>query len=195
MNISNALVAGVVLTATFAGAEESTAPVQARWQARDVQATFAGLHTAYNCDAVEHRLQRMLAVLGAHPHTNVLVTGCATNRIAKTFFIRVKTATAVPANQPNESDAKEELLRRIGSKSVYGAELFPATWKTIDLTKVRELHFEPGDCELLELIQEQILPKLGAEVSAVRLHCTPGRSLGRLPAFPVTMLVAGADKR
>lgn len=192
MKTFNVAIIGLVFFAASADADEAAQPIQARWQARDVQATFSGLHTAYNCDAVEHRLQRMLAVLGAHPRTSVLVSGCAVSRIATTFFIRIKTTMPVPADQSSTTDAKEELLRRIGSKSVYGSELFPAAWKTIDLTKVKELRFAPGDCELLELIQDQILPKLGTEVSTSRLHCTPGYSHARLPELPVTTLVAVA---
>src|SRR3954447_14141098 len=137
---------------------EDTETIQARWQAREIQATFSGLHTAYNCDAIEHRLKQLLVALGAHRKTSVLVTGCALEKIASTFFIHIATATSVPLNEGNRSDAREELLRRLGSKNAYGAAEFPAHWKTVDLTKIKQLHFEPGDCELLELIQDQILP-------------------------------------
>jgi hypothetical protein len=168
---------------------EDTETIQARWQAREIQATFSGLHTAYNCDAIEHRLKQLLVALGAHRKTSVLVTGCALEKIASTFFIHIATATSVPLNEGNRSDAREELLRRLGSKNAYGAAEFPAHWKTVDLTKIKQLHFEPGDCELLELIQDQILPKLGAEVAATRLHCTPGSPLTKLAPLNVTMLV------
>jgi hypothetical protein len=189
MKTSHILVAALFVIASAAARTEDAETIEARWQPRNISATFSGLRTAYNCDAVEHRIKRMLLVLGTHPKTTVLVTGCAVSRIASTFFIRIATATSVPATQVGVSDAKEELLRRLGSKSTYGGEEFPAIWKSVDLTKRKELHFEPGDCELLQLIQDQILPKLGAEVATNRLHCTPGSPLTRLPAVNVTMLV------
>jgi hypothetical protein len=168
---------------------EDVETIPARWQQREIQATFSGLRTAYNCDSVEHRIQRMLWVLGAHRNTHVLVTGCALSRLSSTFFIRISTATSVPRSQAGESDARQELLRRLGSKSVYGTTEFPAVWKTLDLSKIRELNFEPGDCELLQLIQDQILPKMGAEMSGPRLRCAPASPLAKLPALNVTVLV------
>ena len=176
-----------VAAATLAHAEDAK-PVQARWQAKEIQATFSGLHTAYNCDAVEHRIKRLLIALGTHRNTHVLVSGCGLNKIASTFFIHIATAASVPLAQAGTSDAKEELLRRLGSQNAYGSDAFPAVWKTVDLTRLKGLNFEPGDCELLQLIQDQILPKLGAEVPANRLHCAPGSPLVRLPPLNVTML-------
>ncbi|HEU4602893.1 MAG TPA: hypothetical protein VFS24_13020 [Steroidobacteraceae bacterium] len=187
MKTLHLMIAGLLL-ASASAASDAPPPIQARWQPREIQATFSGLRTAYNCDAVELRIRRMLLALGAHPKTSVLVTGCAVQRLASTFFIHIATATSVPIDQPGESDAKQELLRRLGSKNAYGAEEFPAVWKTADLTRIKGLHFEPGDCELLQVIQEQVLPKLGAEVPKKRLQCAPGSSLVRLPALTVTML-------
>jgi hypothetical protein len=168
---------------------ENADTIQARWQPKEIQATFSGIRTAYNCDAVEHLVGRLLIQLGAHRNTHVLVTGCAVDRIASTFFIRISTAISVPLNQPGESDAKQELLRRLGSRNVYGSAEFPAMWKTLDLTKIKGLRLEPGDCELLQLIQDQILPKLGAEVPKNRLQCGPSLPLTKLPPLNVTILV------
>lgn len=187
MKTLHLMLAGLLI-ASASASSDTPSTIQARWQPREIQATFSGLRTAYNCDAVEHRIRRMLLALGAHPKTNVLVTGCAVNRIASTFFIHIATATSATIGQPGQTDAKQELLRRLGSKNAYGADEFPAVWKTTDLTRIRELHFEPGDCELLQVIQEQVLPKLGAEVPKKRLQCAPGSSLVRLPELTVTML-------
>src|SRR3954469_14077395 len=100
-----------LLLLAFAAAtalSEDADTIQARWQPRQIQATFSGLRTAYNCDAVEHRIQRLITTLGAHRKTTVLVTGCAINRIASTFFIHITTATSVPTHETGISDAKEE---------------------------------------------------------------------------------------
>lgn len=178
----------VALVSTLARSEDANT-VQARWQPKEIEATFSGMHTAYNCDSVEHRIKRLLTALGAHRKTNVLVSGCGLNKIASTFFVHIATAASVPIGQAGASDAKEELLRRLGSQNAYGSADFPAIWKTVDLTKIKDLHFEPGDCELLELIRDQILPKLGAEVPTTRLHCVPLSPLAKLPPLNVTMLV------
>lgn len=186
----------ISLATTLAHADDANT-VQARWQPKELEATFSGLHTAYNCDAVEHRIKRLLIELGAHRKTNVIVSGCGMDKIASTFFIHIATATSVPLAKAGASDAKEELLRRLGSQNAYGAAEFPAVWKTVDLTRIKSLHFEPGDCELLQVVQDQILPKLGAEVPANRLHCVPGSPLTKLPPLNVTMLfpVPAPDKK
>jgi hypothetical protein len=174
-----------------AHAEET--PVQASWKVQEIQYAYTAFTTAYDCDAAAQKIKAILRQIGAHPSSKVSASGCPYNGPSRNFFVRITAATPVPAAEAQTTPAdqsKQELLKRLGVKSDFGTDEFPAVWKTVDLSKDRRLDLRPGDCELMEGLRDHVLPKLGVKVTAQRLGCTPNNVGITTPQLTVSALVA-----
>jgi hypothetical protein len=173
-------------------------PVQSQWQANEIRYSYTGFTTAYNCDALEDRVKKILLTLGAHPRTKVTATGCFVDRPSRNLFITITTATPVQSGTAvaNVGDGKDEVFRQLDAKRDLASEHFPAIWKTVDLAKDRKLDLEPGDCELMEGLRNNVFPKLGVRVVNDRVQCTPRQLSIQTPALTVSALVpATADQK
>ena len=169
------------------------APVQSMWKVQEIKYSYNGFTTAYDCDAAAAKIKAILGELGAHPNTKVTANGCTFDRPSRNFFVSITAATPVPAAEatPTPADqSKQELLKRLGTKSDISADEFPAVWKTVDLSKNRRLNLRPGDCELMEGLRDRVLPKLGIKVTEDRLRCTPNQIGITTPQLTVSALVA-----
>jgi hypothetical protein len=66
----------------------------------------------------------------------------------------------------------------------------------VDLGRDRKLDLQPGDCELMEGLRDQVLPKMSIKVVSDAVHCTPKQLSIQTPELKVSALVAlpSADK-
>lgn len=177
-----------------AGNATSADSVPSAWKVQEIRYTYTGFTTAYNCDAAEDKLKRILLTLGAHPSTQVRASGCNLNRPSRNFFVTITTASPAPAagaaSLPVSGErSRQELLERLGTKNPIGTEQFPAAWKSIDLSRDRKLNLQPGDCELLEGVRDNVLPKLAVKVESDRVQCTPRQVGISTPELKVSALV------
>lgn len=191
-----AVCGGMLLPLAGHSAQEPTpdsAPVQATWKTQEIRYSYTGFTTAYNCDAAEDRIKAILRALGAHEQTRVTAQGCNFNRPSRNFFVTITTATPVPvAEAPKKSQAdvsKDELLERLGVPAAQLDETFPAQWKTVELSRERRLHLEPGDCELMEGLEDRVLPKLSVKVVSSNVQCIPRQVSIQTPELTVSALV------
>jgi hypothetical protein len=170
----------VLSQAAYAGSPaDSTSPVQAVWKPVEIKYSYVGFTTAYNCDAFEQKVKSILTTLGATPLTKVKANGCIDmNRPSRNFFVTVTTATP-----------KELAERLTGKADPLKTDPFPAQWKTVDLSRDRRLNLEPGDCELMEGLSKEVLPKLGVKVVTDRVTCTPHDLSISTPQLTVNALV------
>jgi hypothetical protein len=168
-------------------------PIPSTWQVQEINYSYVGFTTAYDCDSAAAKIKSILKELGAHPSTKVRASGCESNRPARNFFVTVTAATPVPTADVKPTTAadqsKQELLTRLGVKSDFSATEFPAQWKTVDLAKNKRLDLRPGDCELMEGLQDRVLPKLGMKITDNRISCTPNRLGITTPQMTVSALV------
>lgn len=168
------------------------AAITSKWQVQEINFSYVGFTTAYDCTSVADKIKAILTTLGAHPETQVRATGCPTARPSRTFFVRVTAAMPVPAADVKLTDAdksREELLKRLGVKNEFEKEEFPAAWKSIELSKDRRLDLRPGDCELIEELHDEVLPKLGVKIEEERISCTPNQLSLQPPYLRVSALV------
>jgi hypothetical protein len=182
----------VGLTCIAQGSHAEDAPIQSAWKVQEINYSYVGFTTAYDCDSAAEKIKRILNELGAHPNTKVTANGCAFDRPSRNFFITITAATPVPAAEAQQTAAdksKQELLKRLGTKSDISSDEFPAQWKTVDLAKERRLDLRPGDCELMEGLRDKVLPKLGVKVTEDRLRCTPNQVGISTPQLKVSALV------
>ena len=190
----NALMSAVALALSLASSAASSADetIQSRWKLQEITYSHNAFTTAYECDSAADKIKAMLVAMGAHPDTHVRANGCPGNRPSRNFFVTITTATAVPAADITESKSdksREELLKRLGSKAQISSEEFPASWKSVELSKERRLDIRPGDCELVESLSKRALPKLGVEVEEQRISCTPNQLDIQPPQLRVSALM------
>lgn len=199
-----ALLMAAALPVGAAVASETAAPVQSMWQPQEIHYSFMGFTAAYNCDAFETKLETILKSLGAHPATKVRASGCQMNVPSRNFFVTITTATPVPATEEaamaiksgKATESQQKLFDRLGVKSPVSTDAFPAQWKTVDLARDRKLDLQPGDCELMEGLRDQVLPKMSIKVVSDAVHCMPKHLSIQTPELKVSALVPlpSADK-
>ena len=187
------MLAGVLSQATYAASPADNAqPVQSVWKPVEIKYSYVGFTTAYECDAFESKVKSILLKLGAAPQTRVQANGCINTRPSRNFFVTVTTATPIPASEAQEppNKATKELAERLtGKADPLKTDPFPAQWQTVDLSRDRRLNLEPGDCELMDGLKKQVLPKLSVKVITDRVTCTPHNLSIQTPQLTVSALV------
>jgi hypothetical protein len=186
------MLAAVLSQAASASPADSTESVQSVWKPVEIKYSYVGFTTAYDCDAFEAKVKSILLRLGAAPQTRVQANGCINTRPSRNFFVTVTTATPIPASEAKEpaNKATKELAERLtGKKDPLQTDPFPAQWQTVDLSRDRKLDLEPGDCELMEGLKKEVLPKLSVKVLADRVTCTPHDLSIQTPQLTVSALV------
>jgi hypothetical protein len=187
------LAAALLSPAAFAGSPDAAKPVQAVWKPVEIKYSYVGFTTAYNCDSFEQKVRSILLRLGAPEQTRVQANGCIdVNRPSRNFFVTINSAAVIPASEAQEppDKATRELAERLtGKKDPLKTDPFPAQWKTVELARDRRLDLQPGDCELMEGLSKDVLPKLSIKIISDRVLCTPNNLSISTPELTVSALV------
>lgn len=182
------------LAVTAGGAAPETADeVQSVWRPVEIKYSYVGFTTAYDCDAFEDKMERILATLGAPKQTRVRAQGCRyINRPDRNFFVTITTAVPVPVEEAEKEESKKkterELIKKLGGDKVLPDEPFAAAWKEVDIGRDRRLRLEPGDCELMEGLRDHVLPKLPVKIVKQSINCTPNQLGITTPELVVSVL-------
>jgi hypothetical protein len=168
--------------------------VPSMWKVQRLEFAYQGFTTAYDCRALEDKVEDILETLGAHPDTRASVSGCEFDRISRSLFLRITTATPVQVTPEYKQElakdkSRQELIARFGGKSKIDSEEFPAMWKRVELSRDRKLDLAPGDCELLEVLRDKAFPKLSIKVVEDSVRCTPNQLSLSTPTLTVETLV------
>jgi hypothetical protein len=187
------LAAALLSPAAFAASPDAASSIQAVWKPVEIKYSYVGFTTAYNCDSFEQKVRSILLRLGAPEQTRVQANGCIdVNRPSRNFFVTINSAAVIPASAAKEppDKATRELAERLtGKKDPLKTEPFPAQWKTVELARDRRLDLQPGDCELMEGLSKDVLPKLSIKVISDRVLCTPNNLSITTPELTVSALV------
>lgn len=183
---------GMGLIATPVIASDAPQTIQAVWQPQEIRFQYIGYTTAYNCDALSDKIERILRTVGAAEGVKVSASGCQINRPERAIHVRVSVLSPIPAGEKGASalsaNKRPDLLKRLGAASA-DTTPFAATWETVDLSRNRSLSIEPGDCELIEHLRDRVFPKLRIKVIADDARCTPHQLSVLPPKLVVSALV------
>jgi hypothetical protein len=96
-------------------------------------------------------------------------------------------------------DARDELTARLRGEPLHSAEALPrfaAEWRTVSFARDRKLKLGAGDCDLVQQLRRQVLPKLAVNIVYEAQCSVISRNLGP-PRLTVSALVAlpSADTR
>jgi hypothetical protein len=190
-------VAAVSVGATSAARADET--VRAVWNVQEIYLPYFGLTTHYSCDGLYDKMREILKDLSVRSDFVVNISGCTElTGPVRSPTVHMVIANAVPATddvaKAFAADPKRaKLLARLQrkSKTPISDQAFDAVVKQVVLhAKDRINAGVAGDCELMEQVRRDVLPKLGAKVLKDNMHCTPHQGIAGNPQIELELLVA-----
>jgi hypothetical protein len=183
---------------------ESADTVKAVWQVQEIYFSYFGITTNYTCDGLRDKMRGFLRQLAVRDDMIVNASGCPSlNRPEKNLSVRIIAAHAVEATDENRkaiaADPKRaklaERLQRKAKAAVAGDEPFDGVRRKVTLmSKDSPSVGGSGDCELLDQVRRQLLPKLGVKVIDNQLSCTPYQGTIGSQKLEVEVLAAAPVK-
>ncbi|MBI2993960.1 MAG: hypothetical protein HYY48_07270 [Gammaproteobacteria bacterium] len=160
-----ALVAG---TAAFADALPGT------WQAKQARFHFAGFTSQYTCDGLRSKVKVLLRSLGARDDVTIR-GGCG----GKSF------------NEPQQSHnvVIGFSIPVLAEGQGLPGETFPAEWREVRWRANSPSGLDPGDCELVEQLREQVLTLFNPRDMKDESVCVPHQLNTGDPDLRMTILV------
>jgi hypothetical protein len=175
----------------------SPEPVQAIWKHQEFSFFFHSQTTFYSCSSLEAKLKRILRALGAQSRVKVRSIECLSSPgIARAPRVTLNVVAPVEATpdavaERDKDKSTRELAARVRGEAQDPAyfEPFPAQWKRVSVGRGRP-GLEPGDCDLLDQVRRQVLPKLAVRVLKDQVHCPRDQVSVGQPQLEVEALVA-----
>jgi hypothetical protein len=133
-------VLGITAAAHFTAAVADGAAQAAVWAPKEVVFQYVGFTTKYSCDALQAKMKRLLLKLGARDDLRVTSYGCT--RLSgpdPLAGVRIKMNVLQPA-------------------AAASAQAVSANWKSVDLLANRDPFDAAADCELIDQIEQKVLP-------------------------------------
>jgi len=170
--------------------------VEAVWKVQSLSFAYSGYATVYSCDALFRKVSDILQTLGARDTLRIRSFGCTDMLTHGRMEITLESPVeATPENIEalTTYDSKQQLVARVRNEQLASAEdvqRFPATWKTISMSREPNLRLGPSDCELVEQLRRDVLPHMSIRFDYDRLRCsTVFGNIGQ-PQLRVAALVA-----
>lgn len=175
----------------------SPEPVQAIWKHQEISFFFQSQTTFYSCSSLEAKLKRILRALGAQSRVRVRSIECLSSPgVARAPRVTVNVVAPVEATPDAVAERDKDKSTRELAARVRGEEQdpayfapFPAQWQRVSLGRSKP-GLEPGDCDLLDQVRRQILPKLAVRVLKDQVHCPRDQVSVGQPQLEIEALVA-----
>jgi hypothetical protein len=187
--------AAMFLPAANAFSQESDGLVEAVWKPQRVNFAYQGYSTFYSCSSLEEKLEAILISMGAREDLRVSGYGCDEQiGVARFQIVFNSPIEATPENLTalTDYDAHESLIARTRGEALASAadlERFPAVWKTVSIARDRDLNLGSGDCELVQQLRRQILPRMSVRIVTDRVRCSSAFGNIGPPRLTVSALV------
>jgi hypothetical protein len=177
------LAASLCLGAAPALARDDNPNIDAIWLPQVVNFTYQADDTFYTCSSLWHKVSGILAHLGARRTAPAQRIRC--DDFAHTVRLQIaleSPAEATPANllAITDYDSEDLLVARLRGKQLPSANdipRFPAAWTTLSLRSA-DMDLTAGDCDLVQQLRKQVLPKLSVQVLNEPARCLPFLSRG-----------------
>lgn len=169
--------------------------VEAVWKAQQMNFEYRGYSTSYSCRGLEDKLELILRSVGAREDVELRSYACDEQMGIARFQVSLQSPVVASEENLRELtsyDAKGELVARVnGDKLPSAADLprFTAVWKTVSFARDRRMRLERGDCELVQQLRRQILPRLSVQIVKDDVRCSSGMGNIGPPRLTVSALV------
>ena len=194
MRMSLRAVAALAL-ANIISAPAAAGEIEAVWKAQQMNFEYRGDSTSYSCQSLEDKVELILRTVGAREDVQLRSYAC-NDEIGIARF-QVLLQSPIIASEENiraitAHDSQAELIARVNGARLAAPEdvqRFAAVWKTVSFSSDRRMRLERGDCELIQQLRQQILPRLSVQVVKDNVRCSS--SLGNVgpPRLTVSALV------
>ena len=193
------IIAAAPIGAAVASSPADEAGVEAVWKAQQMNFEYRGYSTTYSCQSLEDKLHMILRSVGAREDVQLRSYACNEQIGIARFQVLLKSpvvATSENIRDITAHDAKAELLARVKGEKLATPEdvqRFTAVWKTVSFSRDRRMRLERGDCELVQQLRQQILPRMSVQIVKDNVRCSSGLGNVGPPRLTVSALVR-ADK-
>ncbi len=143
-----------------AGLEETAAA----WQRHEVDLLYMGFTTRYSCGGLKSRVKLLLKHLGARADVKIQERHCEFGFQHTADFPRLKIVFYAP------------YLPEAGAHDV--GEPVLAVWKPVVIKRNSPRGLEMGDCELIEIFRDRVLPKFLTRKVEGDVNCIPHQLVG-----------------
>jgi hypothetical protein len=175
---------------------------QAVWMTQTITFVYRGYSTIYTCSGLQRTLQRVLVGVGAaRDGIRLQAYSCDDQSGWARFELTVESpieATPENVRALTTYDSRDTLVATVRGERLPTAEdlpRFPAVWKTVSFARDRGMKLAPGDCELVQELRRQVLPRMSVHIIRDDVRCSsfgtiapPRLTVSALvPAPPATM--------
>ena len=170
--------------------------IDAIWHLERIDFAYHSSTVRYECGALQRRIAEILHTVGAHARVGVELT-CVSGDMVRHAGAHITLAVPVEATAENvaaatDYDTRDELVARLRQTELPSAndiERFPASWRTVALTRSPPLSLGPADCDLLRVMRDQVFPRLRIRLVSSGLNCGGGSDTRIQPRIHVNALV------
>jgi hypothetical protein len=165
MALRAAFLASLLLFALPAGAEgEAPDEEPAAWTRHEVDFFYVGFTTRYTCSGLRNKVKLLLKHLGVRDDVKILERGCEAGYQKVADFPHLKITFWAPTiPQQGDKDVGEPVL---------------GVWKQVVIKKNSPKGLEMGDCELVELFRDHLMPKFLTRSMEGDVNCIPHQLVG-----------------
>jgi len=172
------------------------ATIDAIWHLERIDFAYHSSTVRYECGALQRRIAEILHSVGAHARVGVELT-CVSGDMVRHAGAHITLAIPVEATAENlaaatDYDTRDELVARLRQEqlpSVNDLERFPASWRTVAVTRNPPLSLGPTDCDLLRSMRDQVFPRLRVRIVSSGLNCGGGSDTRIQPRIHVNALI------
>jgi hypothetical protein len=208
-------------------APSSDATLSAVWLRQELLLYYTGHRTLYTCQSIEEKVRAVLLDMGAREDLDVEASGCVgyfklesrllrlpgrppqnvvTMPTEARGDVRVRIQLATPTvltpallDVLRQRQGERELLARVEGRPAAssGIRAFPAKWQRLELARAAD-KLDDSDCELVEEIARQVLPKIHVRPISNATRCVASQTSSRGSEARLTadalIAVPGADE-
>jgi len=165
MALRATLLSLAMCAAASANADDSLPDEEAAvWTRHEVDLQYMGITTRYTCSGMESKLKLLLKHVGVRDDIKIRERGCEFGYEKVADFPRMKVTFWAPTiPQQGDKDPGEPVL---------------GVWKPVVIKRNLPKGLEMGDCELVELFYERVVPKLLTRNFKGGVNCIPHQLVG-----------------
>jgi hypothetical protein len=144
--------------------DSDSAEVPAAWTMHQIDLTYMGFTTRYTCGGLKSKMKLLLKQLGVRDDIKIVERNCeyGYGRVAE--FPRLKITFYAPTiPQPGDTEVGEPVL---------------GMWKPVVIKRNSPKGLEMGDCELVEVFRDRVLPKFVTRAVEGDVNCIPHQLVG-----------------
>ncbi len=166
MALRAAVVTGALLAAmpAMAADDQGLEEAAAAWQRHEVDFLYMGFTTRYSCGGLKSKVKLLLKHMGAREDIKILERGCEFGYQHTADFPRLKIVFYAPyLPEPGERDVGEPVL---------------GVWKPVTIKRNSPRGLEMGDCEMVEIFRDRVMPKFLTRKVEGDVNCIPHQLVG-----------------